>query len=56
MADKKKDPKGGKTFRVSFNFSWLYLLLIIGIGWGGLLHRARRAAALRPFFSAGVGL
>ena len=33
MADKKKDPKGGKTFRVSFNFSWLYLLLILGIGW-----------------------
>ena len=32
MADKKKDPKGGKTFRVSFNFSWLYLLLILGIG------------------------
>ena len=31
MADKKKDPKGGKTFRVSFNFSWLYLLLILGI-------------------------
>ena len=33
MADNKKDPKGGKTFRVSFNFSWLYLLLILGIGW-----------------------
>ena len=33
MADKKKDPKGGKTFRVSFNFSWLYILLILGIGW-----------------------
>ena len=33
MADNKKDPKGGKSFRVSFNFSWLYLLLIIGIGW-----------------------
>ena len=33
MADKKKDPKGGKAFRVSFNFSWLYLLLILGIGW-----------------------
>ena len=33
MAEKKKDPKGGKTFRVSFNFSWLYLLLILGIGW-----------------------
>ena len=33
MAEKKKDPKGGKSFRVSFNFSWLYLLLIFGIGW-----------------------
>ena len=33
MADNKKDPKGGKTFRVSFNFSWLYLLLIGGIAW-----------------------
>ena len=33
MAEKKKDPKGGKSFRVSFNFSWLYFLLIIGIGW-----------------------
>ena len=33
MADNKKDPKGGKTFRFSFNFSWLYLLLILGIGW-----------------------
>ncbi len=33
MADKKKDPKGGKTFRVSFNFSWLYIMLILGIGW-----------------------
>ena len=33
MADKKKDPKGGKSFRVSFNFSWLYILLILGIGW-----------------------
>ena len=33
MADNKKDPKGGKSFRVSFNFSWLYLLLIFGIGW-----------------------
>ena len=33
MADKKKDPKGGRTARVTFNFSWLYLLLILGIGW-----------------------
>ena len=31
MADKKKNPKGGKV--VTFNFSWLYLLLILGIGW-----------------------
>ena len=33
MADRKKNPKGGKGVRVSFNFSWLYLLLILGIGW-----------------------
>ena len=33
MADKKKDPKGGKAFRVTFNLSWLYLLLLLGIGW-----------------------
>ena len=34
MADNKKnDPKGGKTFRASFNLSWLYLLLLLGIGW-----------------------
>ena len=31
MADKKKNPKGGKV--ITFNFSWLYLLLILGIGW-----------------------
>ena len=31
MADKKKNQKGGKV--VTFNFSWLYLLLILGIGW-----------------------
>ena len=33
MADNKKDPKGRKPVRVTFNFSWLYLLLILGIGW-----------------------
>ena len=33
MAENKKDPKGGKTFRVSFNFSWLYLLLILFLFW-----------------------
>ena len=31
MADNKKNPKGKKV--ITFNFSWLYLLLIIGIGW-----------------------
>ena len=33
MADRKKDPKGGKGFSFTFNFSWLYLLLILGIGY-----------------------
>ena len=34
MADNKKNtPKNGKPGRISFNFSWLYLLLILGIGW-----------------------
>ena len=33
MADRKKDPKGGKGFSFSFNFSWLYLILILGIGY-----------------------
>ena len=34
MADNKKNtPKNGKPGRFSFNFSWLYLLLILGIGW-----------------------
>ena len=31
MADRKKGSKKGKSF--TFNFSWLYLLLILGIGW-----------------------
>ena len=42
MADKKKDPKGGKAFRVTFNLSWLYLLLLLGIGW--LLFANQKAA------------
>jgi cell division protease FtsH len=34
MAENKiNDPKGRKPARFSFNFSWLYLLLIFGIGW-----------------------
>ena len=31
MADNKNNPKGRKV--ITFNFSWLYLLLILGIGW-----------------------
>jgi cell division protease FtsH len=42
MADNKKNPKEGKTFRFTFNFSWLYLLLILGIGW--LLFSNRQSA------------
>ena len=43
MAD-KKDPKDGKkkTFRFTLNFSWFYLLLILGIGW--LLFSNQRSA------------
>jgi ATP-dependent metalloprotease FtsH len=34
MADNKNNnPKSRKPARFSFNFSWLYLLLIFGIGW-----------------------
>ena len=34
MADNKNNnPKGRKPARLSFNFSWLYLLLIFAIGW-----------------------
>ena len=45
MADKKKKkaPKGRKDISVSFNFSWFYLLLILGIGW--LLFSNQRSAA-----------
>ena len=43
MADKqKKDPKGRKGFSVSFNFSWFYLLLILGTGW--LLFNNQRSS------------
>ena len=33
MADEKKDPKGGKIFNFKFNFSWLYFLVFLGIGY-----------------------
>ena len=32
MADKKNKPQK-KEFRFSFNISWIYFLLLIGIGW-----------------------
>ena len=33
MADKKKENKSPKTIKFRFNISWIYFLLIIGIGW-----------------------
>ena len=33
MAVKNNDPRKGKTFRFKFNISWIYILLLIGIGW-----------------------
>ena len=40
MADGKKSPKGRK---IVVNFSWLYILLFIGIGW--LLMRNQQSAS-----------
>ena len=31
--NKGKEPGGKRTFRFSFNVSWIYILLFIGIGW-----------------------
>ncbi len=43
MADNKNKKKGSrKDFRVSFNFSWFYLLFILGIGW--LLFNNQRSS------------
>ncbi len=33
MADDKKDPKGRKIFSFSINFSWIYFLVLLGIGY-----------------------
>lgn len=33
MADNTNMPRGNKPVKVKFNISWLYILLIIGIGW-----------------------
>ena len=43
MADGNKDPKGRKIFSVSINFSWLYLLLLLGIGY--LLFNNQRSGS-----------
>ena len=42
--EKKQDPNGGrKIFSVKFNLSWLYFLLLVGIGY--LLMNNQRSAA-----------
>ena len=33
MADKKNENKSPKTIKFRFNVSWIYFLLLIGIGW-----------------------
>ena len=33
MAIENKNPRKGKTIRFKFNISWIYILLLIGIGW-----------------------
>ena len=33
MADKQKDPKGRKIFSININFSWIYFLILLGIGY-----------------------
>ena len=43
MAQDNKDPKGRKIFSVSFNFSWLYFLILLGIGY--LMFNNRQSSA-----------
>jgi cell division protease FtsH len=43
MDQEKKDPKGRKIFSVSFNFSWLYFLILLGIGY--LMFNNRQSSA-----------
>ena len=33
MAEKGKDPKGRKIFSININFSWLYFVILLGIGY-----------------------
>ena len=42
MADKGKDPKGRKIFSININFSWLYFILLLGIGY--MLFNNQRSA------------
>ncbi len=42
MANQKKDPGGRKIFQIRFNLSWLYFLLLVGIGY--LLMNSTRSA------------
>ena len=43
MAENNKDPKGNKIFTFRFNLSWLYFLLLLGVGY--LLFNNQRSAA-----------
>ena len=33
MAENSNDPRKRKTINIKFNFSWIYFLILIGIGW-----------------------
>ena len=33
MAEKNNAPRGRKPVKFTFNISWIYILLLIGIGW-----------------------
>ena len=33
MAENNKEPRKGKTIRFRFNLSWIYIILLIAIGW-----------------------
>ena len=43
MANNNKDPKGRKVFSFTINFSWLYIVLLVGIGY--MLFNNQRSAA-----------
>ena len=43
MADSQKDPKGRRNFSFRINFSWIYFLLLLGIGY--LLFNNQRSAS-----------